>query len=54
MREHTRQFLLEAGCVLQRGSVDGWFLRATNAAPISPNGIHVLVAALRNFYEVMI
>jgi integrase len=54
VREHTRQFLLEAGCVLQRGSVDGWFIRATNTAPISPNGIHVLVAALRNFYEVMI
>jgi hypothetical protein len=54
VREHTRQFLLEAGCVLQRGSVDGWFIRATNTAPIGPNGIHVLVAALRNFYEVMI
>jgi integrase len=54
VREHTRQFLLEAGCVLQRGSVDGWFVRATNKTPISPNGIHVLVAALRNFYEVMI
>jgi integrase len=54
VREYTRQFLLEAGCALQRGSVEGWFIRATNTTPISPNGLHVLVAALRNFYDVMI
>ncbi|HZU77712.1 MAG TPA: tyrosine-type recombinase/integrase [Dehalococcoidia bacterium] len=54
VREYTRQFLLEAGCVLQRGSVDGWFVRATDKTPISPNGLHVLIAALRNFYDVMI
>jgi integrase len=54
VREYTRQFLLEAGCVLQRGSVDGWFVRPSNGTPISPNGLHVVIAALRNFYDVMI
>jgi integrase len=54
VREYTRQFLLEAGCVLQRGSVDGWFVRPSNETPISPNGLHVVIAALRNFYDVMI
>jgi hypothetical protein len=54
VREYTRQFLLEAGCVLQRGSVEGWFIRPSNRTPISPNGLHVVIAALRNFYDVMI
>ena len=54
VREYTRQFLLEAGCVLQPGSVEGWFIRATNGTPISPNGLHVLIAALRNFYDVQL
>jgi integrase len=54
VREYTRQFLLEAGCVLQWGIVEGWFIRATNRTPISPNGLHILIAALRNFYDVMI
>jgi integrase len=54
VREYTRQFLLETGCVLQRGRVEGWFVRATDQTPLSPNGLHVLVAALRNFYDVMI
>jgi integrase len=54
VREYTRLFLLEAGCVLQRGHVDGWFIRSSNGTPISPNGLHIVIAALRNFYDVMI
>jgi hypothetical protein len=53
VREYTRLFLLEAGCALQRGRVDGWFIQATNRSPISSNGLHLLIAALRNFYLVM-
>jgi integrase len=53
VREYTRQFLLEAGCAIQPGRIDGWFVQATNQTPISTNGLHLLVAALRNFYEVM-
>ena len=53
IREYTRLFLLEAGCALQRGGVDGWFVQATNRSPISTNGLHLLIAALRSFYTVM-
>src|SRR6266536_4841150 len=53
VREYTRLFLLEAGCVLQTGSVEGWFVQATNKSPISTNGLHLLIAALRSFYTVM-
>ena len=53
VREYTRQFLIEAGCALQRGRIDGWFIQATNHSPISSNGLHLLIAALRSFYSVM-
>jgi integrase len=53
VREYTRLFLVEAGCALQRGRVDGWFIQATNRSPISSNGLHLLIAALRSFYSVM-
>ncbi len=53
VREYTRLFLLEAGCALQRGGVEGWFVQATNRSPISTNGLHLVIAALRSFYEVM-
>ena len=53
VREYTRLFLIEAGCALQRGRVDGWFIQATNRSPISGNGLHLLIAALRSFYSVM-
>src|SRR6266699_3396060 len=53
VREYTRLFLLEAGCALQTGSVEGWFVQATNKSPISTNGLHLLIAALRSFYTVM-
>src|SRR4051812_46852790 len=43
----------DAGCAIQPGRIDGWFVQATNKTPISTNGLHLLVAALRNFYEVM-
>jgi integrase len=45
--------LLEAGCALQKSRVDGWFVQATNRSPISTNGLHLLIAALRSFYAVM-
>src|SRR5712691_1623792 len=53
VREYTRLFLLEAGCALQTGSVEGWFVQATNKSPISTNGLHLVIAALRSFYTVM-
>src|SRR5713101_4910420 len=53
VREYSRQFLLDAGCALQTGSVEGWFVQATNKSPISTNGLHLLIAALRSFYTVM-
>jgi integrase len=53
VREYTRLFLLEAGCVLQTGGVEGWFVQATSKSPISTNGLHLLIAALRSFYTVM-
>jgi integrase len=53
MREYTRLFLLEAGCALQKGRVEGWFVQASNRSPMSTNGLHLLIAALRSFYTVM-
>ena len=53
MREYTRLFLLDAGCALKAGRVEGWFVQATNRSPISTNGLHLVIASLRNFYEVM-
>src|SRR6266568_2324375 len=53
VREYTRLFLLEAGCALQKGRVEGWFVQASNRSPISTNGLHLLIAALRSFYAVM-
>src|SRR6266567_4870219 len=53
VREYTRLFLLEAGCALRTGAVEGWFVQATNRSPISTNGLHLLIAALRSFYTVM-
>src|SRR6266702_3123275 len=54
VREYTRLFLLEAGCALRPGHVEGWFVQATNRSPISANGLHLLIAALRSFYTVML
>jgi integrase len=54
VREYTRLFLLEAGCALRSGRVEGWFVQATNRSPISANGLHLLIAALRSFYTVMV
>jgi integrase len=53
VREYTRLFLLEAGCALQKGRIEGWFVQASNRSPISTNGLHLLIAALRSFYTVM-
>jgi integrase len=53
VREYTRLFLVDAGCALQSGRVEGWFVQATNRSPISTNGLHLLIAALRSFYTVM-
>jgi integrase len=53
VQEYTRLFLLEAGCALQSGRNEGWFIQATNRSPISTNGLHLLIAALRSFYTVM-
>ncbi len=53
IREYTRLFLLEAGCGLQKGRVEGWFVQASNRSPISTNGVHLFIAALRSFYTVM-
>jgi integrase len=53
VREYTRLFLIDAGCALQRGRVDGWFIQPTNRSPISSNGLHLFIAALRSFYSVM-
>src|SRR5438067_573450 len=54
VREYTRLFLLEAGCALRAGRVEGWFVQATNRSPISANGLHLLIAALRSFYTIML
>src|SRR6266852_527618 len=53
VREYTRLFLIDAGCALQNGRVEGWFVQASNRSPISTNGLHLLIAALRSFYTVM-
>jgi hypothetical protein len=53
VREYTRLFLLDTGCALKVGHVEGWVVQATNKSPISTNGLHLVIAALRNFYEVM-
>jgi hypothetical protein len=50
VREYTRLFLVEAGCALRAGRVDGWFIQATNRSPISSGGLQLLIAALRSFY----
>ncbi len=54
VREYTRLFLLEAGCALRSGRVEGWFVQATNRSPMSANGLHLLITALRSFYTVML
>ena len=53
VREYTRLFLLEAGCALRAGRVEGWFVQTTNRSPMSASGLHLLIAALRSFYSVM-
>jgi integrase len=53
VREFTRLFLIDAGCVLQAGRVDGWFVRATSRSPMSNSVLHLVIAALRSFYSVM-
>jgi integrase len=53
VREYTRLFLLEAGCALRTGRVEGWLVQATNRSPMSANGLHLLIAALRSFYTLM-
>jgi integrase len=53
VREYTRLFLIEAGCALRAGRLDGWFVHATNGSPMSSSGLHLLIAALRSFYSVM-
>ena len=53
VREYTRLFLIDAGCALRSGRSEGWFIQATNRSPISTNGLHLLIAALRSFYTVM-
>ena len=53
VREYTRLFLLDAGCALQKSRVEGWFVQSSNRSPISTNGLHLLIAALRSFYTVM-
>jgi integrase len=53
VREYTRRFLLEAGCALQKGRVEGWLVQASNRSPLSTNGLHLLIAALRCLYTVM-
>jgi hypothetical protein len=53
VREYTRLFLIDAGCVVQAGRVDGWFVQATSRSPLSNSGLHLLFAALRSFYWVM-
>src|ERR1700694_4706936 len=53
LHEYSRLFLLEAGCALRTGGVEGWFVQATNKSPISTSGLHLLIAALRSFYTVM-
>ena len=45
VREYTRLFLIEAGCALRAGRVDGWFIQATSRSPISSSGLHLLIAA---------
>jgi hypothetical protein len=54
VREYTRLFLLEAGCALRSGRVEGWFVQATNRSPMSANGLHLLIAALRSFDTVTV
>jgi hypothetical protein len=34
VREYTRLFLLDAGCALRTGRIEGWFVQATNRSPI--------------------
>ena len=46
--------LARSGCALRAGRVEGWFVQATNRSPISANGLHLLIAALRSFYTVMV
>jgi hypothetical protein len=48
VRECIRLFLLEAGCALRTSRVEGWFVQATNRSPISANGLHLFIAALRS------
>jgi hypothetical protein len=44
VREYARLFLIEAGCALRAGRVNGWFIQATNRSP-SSRWEHVLSAA---------
>jgi hypothetical protein len=53
VREYARLFLIEAGCALRSGRVDGWFIQTTNHLPVSTDGLHPLIAALRSFQTVM-
>ncbi len=53
VREYTRLFLIDAGCVLRAGRGDDSLIQTTNHSPISTSGLHPLIAALRSFYSAM-
>jgi hypothetical protein len=52
-RIHAAVFCWTPDAPSKAGRIEGWFVQATNKSPISTNGLHLVIAALRNFYEVM-
>ena len=55
IREYTRQYLLDSGCVVRPAwRTDGYHVALTNATTMSPSGLGLFIAAARDFYATLI
>ncbi|MBV9896293.1 MAG: tyrosine-type recombinase/integrase [Chloroflexi bacterium] len=55
VREYTRQYLIESGCVVRPAwQTDGYHVALTNSTTMSPSGLGLFIAAARDFYATLI
>ena len=55
VRECTRQYLIDSGCVVRPAwQTDGYHVALTNATTLSPSGLGLFIAAARDFYATLI
>ena len=55
VREYTRQYLIESGCVVRPAwQTDGYQVALTNRTTMSPSGLGLFIAAARDFYATLI